>query len=116
MDWKTLLACITGSMEEQCLLRNAYVIEENRSLRNQRAGRVQLTDAERQTLAAIGKKLGKRWCPISIAQLGKSAIPSRTTRGPRGQRPSLGCAAATHPLSGERGGSAQANKSCTSTS
>ena len=60
MDWKTLLACITGSVEEQCLLRNAYVIEENRSLRNQRAGRVQLTDAERQTLAAIGKKLGKQ--------------------------------------------------------
>ena len=51
------------------------------------------------------------WCPISIAQLGKSAIPSRTTHGPRGQRPLLGCAAATRPLSGERGGSEQANKS-----
>src|SRR5438105_568216 len=56
------------------------------------------------------------WCPISIAQLGKSAIPSRTTRGPRGQRPLLGCAAATRPLSGERGGSEQANKSCKSPS
>jgi putative transposase len=59
MDWKTLLACITGSVEEQLLLRNAYVVEENRILRNQIAGRVQLTDAERQTLAEIGKKLGK---------------------------------------------------------
>jgi hypothetical protein len=29
MDWKTLLACITGSVEEQLLLRNEYVIEEN---------------------------------------------------------------------------------------
>ena len=60
MDWKTLLACITGSVEEQLLLRNAYVVEENRILRKQIAGRVQLTDAERQTLAAIGKKLGKQ--------------------------------------------------------
>src|SRR5262247_3082488 len=60
MDWKTLLACITGSVEEQLLLRNEYVIEENRILRNQIAGRVQLTDAERQTLAEIGKKLGKQ--------------------------------------------------------
>ena len=39
---------------------NEYVIEENRILRNQIAGRVQLTDAERHTLAAIGKKLGKQ--------------------------------------------------------
>jgi len=60
MDWKTLLTCITGSVEEQLLLRNEYVVEENRILRNQIAGRVQLTDAERQTLAAIGKKLGKQ--------------------------------------------------------
>ena len=27
MDWKTLLACITGSAEEQLLLRNEYVVE-----------------------------------------------------------------------------------------
>ena len=60
MDWKTLLACITGSVEEQLLLRNEYVVEENRILRNQIDGRVQLTDAERQTLATIGKKLGQQ--------------------------------------------------------
>src|SRR5215467_8603765 len=60
MDWKTLLACITGSVEEQLLLRNAYGVEENRILRKQIAGRVQLTDAERQSLATIGKKLGKQ--------------------------------------------------------
>ena len=34
MDWKTLLAYITGSVEEPLLLRNAYVVEENRILRN----------------------------------------------------------------------------------
>ena len=60
MDWKMLLACITGSVEEELLLRNEYLVTENRILRNQIEGRVQLTDAERQTLAEIGKKLGKQ--------------------------------------------------------
>jgi transposase len=60
MDWKILLACITGSVDEELLLRNEYLITENRILRNQIAGRVTLTDAERQTLAEIGKKLGKQ--------------------------------------------------------
>ncbi len=60
MDWKMLLACITGSVEEELLLRNAYLVTENRILRNQIEGRVQLTDADRQALAEIGKKLGKQ--------------------------------------------------------
>ena len=60
MDWKTLLACITGLVEEQLLLRNEYLVEENRILRHQIEGRVQITDAKHQTLAEIGKKLGKQ--------------------------------------------------------
>src|SRR5919197_1755778 len=60
MDWKTMLAYISGSVDEALLLRNEYLAAENRILLNQIAGRVQLTDAERQTLAAIGKKLGKQ--------------------------------------------------------
>jgi putative transposase len=60
MDWKQLLAYITGSVDEELLLRNAYLVAENRILRNQITGRVQLTDAERKTLADIGKKLSKQ--------------------------------------------------------
>jgi putative transposase len=60
MDWKTMLAYIAGSVDEELLLRNAYLVAENRILRDQSKGRVQLTDAERQTLAAIGKKLGQK--------------------------------------------------------
>jgi putative transposase len=60
MDWKTLLACITGSVDEQLLLRNEYLVTENRILRQQIEGRVQLTDAERLTLVEIGKPLGKQ--------------------------------------------------------
>jgi putative transposase len=60
MDWKQLLAYMTGSVNEELLLRNEYLVMENRILRNQITGRVRLTDAERKTLAEIGKKLGKQ--------------------------------------------------------
>jgi hypothetical protein len=38
MDWKTLLACITGSVEEHILLRNEYLAAENTIFRNQITG------------------------------------------------------------------------------
>jgi putative transposase len=60
MDWKTLLAYITGSVDQELLLRNEYLVTENRVLRHQITGRVQLTDGDRETLAAIGHKLGKQ--------------------------------------------------------
>jgi putative transposase len=60
MDWKQLLAYLTGSVDEALWLRNEYLVTENRILRQQLTGRVQLSDAERRSLAEIGKKLGKR--------------------------------------------------------
>ncbi len=60
MDWKTMLAYISGSVDEELLLRNEYLVVENRILRNQIKGRLRLTDGERRTLAEIGKRLGKR--------------------------------------------------------
>lgn len=60
MDWKKLLAYITGSIDEELLLRNEYLVTENRILRAQIKGRPQLTDGERRTLAAIGRKLGRK--------------------------------------------------------
>ena len=60
MDWKTMLAYISGSVDEELLLRNEYLVAENRILRNQIKGRLRLNDGERRTLAEIGKRLGKR--------------------------------------------------------
>jgi transposase len=60
MEWKHLLAYITGSVDEELLLRNEYLVTENRILRQQITGRVSLSDGERKTLAAIGKRLGKQ--------------------------------------------------------
>jgi len=60
MDWKKLLAYITGSVDEELLLRNEYLVAENRILRAQIKGRLKLTEGERKTLAEIGKNLGRR--------------------------------------------------------
>jgi Homeodomain-like domain len=60
MDWKHLLAYITGTVDQELLLRNEYLVTENRILRNQMTGRVRLIDGERKTLAEIGQKLGKK--------------------------------------------------------
>jgi len=60
MDWKHLLAYITGTVDQELLLRNEYLVTENRILRHQLTGRVQLTDGERKTLAVIGQKLAKQ--------------------------------------------------------
>src|SRR3989442_682900 len=60
MDWKTLLAYITGTVDQELLVRNEYLVTENRILRNQIKGRLRLSDGERKALAEIGQKLGKQ--------------------------------------------------------
>src|SRR5436190_14911753 len=60
MDWKHLLTYITGTVDQELLLRNDYLVTENRILRNQIKGRVRLSDGERKALAEIGQKLGKQ--------------------------------------------------------
>src|ERR1035441_8989662 len=60
MNWKRLLAYITGSVDQELLLRNEFLVPDNRILKNQLKGRVQLTDLERISLAEIGKRLGRR--------------------------------------------------------
>jgi putative transposase len=60
MDWKQLLAYITGSVDQELLRRHEYLVTENRILRQQIRGRIRLNDGERKTLTEIGKKLGKK--------------------------------------------------------
>ena len=55
MDWKTMLSYISGSVDEELLLRNEYLVAENRVLRNQIQGRLRLTNGEWQSLAEFGK-------------------------------------------------------------
>jgi len=60
MNWKRLLAYLTGTVDQELLLRNEYLATENRILRNQIKGRLRLTDPERMSLAEIGKRLGRK--------------------------------------------------------
>ena len=60
MNWKQMLAYVTGSVDQELLLRNEYLITENRILRNQIKGRVDLSDPERFSLAMIAKRLGRK--------------------------------------------------------
>jgi putative transposase len=71
MDWKHLLAYITGTVDQELLLRNEYLVTENRILRNQIKGRVRLSDGERRTLAEMGQKLGKQ----ALAEVAKIVKP-----------------------------------------
>jgi transposase InsO family protein len=71
MDWKHLLAYITGTVDQELLLRNEYLVTENRILRHQINARVRLSDSERETLAAIGLKLGKQ----ALAEVATIAKP-----------------------------------------
>jgi hypothetical protein len=47
-------------VDKELLLRNEYLVAENRLLRKKIQGRVRLSDGERKTLAEIGKQLGKK--------------------------------------------------------
>ncbi|HXN07628.1 MAG TPA: hypothetical protein VN944_11275 [Nitrospiria bacterium] len=60
MDWKRMLAYISGSVNQELLLRIEYLIAENRILRQQCKGRLLLTNGERKDLAEIGHRLGKK--------------------------------------------------------
>jgi putative transposase len=71
MSWKKLLESISESLNDHLRLRNAYLMAENRLLRRQLDGRVQLTDGERKELAEIGARLGKK-ALVEIATVASS--------------------------------------------
>ena len=59
MEWARMLAYITGTVDQELLLRNEYLATENRILRVQIKGRLLLSDAEKRTLAEIAYRLGR---------------------------------------------------------
>ena len=60
MEWARILAYITGTVDQELLLRNEYLAAENRILKAQLRGRLRLSDAERMTLGEIGHRLGRK--------------------------------------------------------
>jgi putative transposase len=60
MEWARVLAYITGTVDQEMLLRNEYLAAENRILKAQFKGRLTLSDTERATLGEIGRRLGRK--------------------------------------------------------
>ena len=60
MDWARILAYVTGRVDQGLLARNEYLAAENRILKAQLKGRLELSDAERATLGEVGHRLGRK--------------------------------------------------------
>jgi len=60
MTWLRTLACSTGIVDQDLLLRNEYLAAENGIMKSQLKARLRLTDAERITLAEIAHRLGRK--------------------------------------------------------
>ena len=59
-NWARLLAYVTGLVNHELLLQNEYLAAENRILRAHLPSRLRLSTPERETLAEIGKRLGRK--------------------------------------------------------
>ena len=70
-NWARLLAYITGLVNQELLLQNEYLAAENWILRASLPSRLRLSDPERETLAEIGKRLGRK----ALAQVAVVAKP-----------------------------------------
>src|ERR1017187_10298010 len=71
MEWARILACITGTVDQELLLRNEYLAAENRILRGQLKGRLKISDAERAELGEIGRRLGRK----DLGEVATAALP-----------------------------------------
>src|SRR6266852_4740608 len=59
-NWLQFPAYVTGSINQELLLRNEYLAAENHILKSQIKGRLRLSDGERATLAGMAKRLGRK--------------------------------------------------------
>ena len=80
MEWARILAYITGNVDQELLLRNEYLLAENRILKAQLPGRLRLSDAERATLGEIGHRLGRK----ALSEVATAAAPDTILRGTEG--------------------------------
>jgi len=60
MLWARMLAYVTGSINQELLTRNEYLVTENRILKGKIKGRLLLTNDQRITLAEIARRLGPK--------------------------------------------------------
>lgn len=98
MSRKTMLAYITGSVDQELLLRNEYLAEENHILRARLKGRPRLSDPEWISLARIGKRPGPKalqevasiFKPDTIPGLHRKPVEVRRLQAPEASGPPEG--------------------------
>jgi putative transposase len=61
MEWARILAYITGTVDQELLLRNEYLVAENQILKSQLKGRLKLSDVERTKLGEMTESI--KWAP-----------------------------------------------------
>jgi len=71
MDWARILAYITGTVDQELLLRNEYLAVENRILKGKLNGRLRLSNAERAKLGEIAHRLGSK----ALGEVANAARP-----------------------------------------
>ena len=72
MEWARILAYITGTVDDELLLRNEYLAAENRILKAHLKGRLRLSDAERAKLGEIGHRLSRK----ALGEVATAALPA----------------------------------------
>ncbi len=77
MEWARILVFMTGTVDQELLLRNEYLAAENRILRGQVKGRLKLSDAERAKLGEIGHRLGRK----ALGEVATAALPDLHSAG-----------------------------------
>src|SRR5664280_189151 len=71
MNWARMLAYITGTVDQELLVRNEYLAAENRILKAQIKGRLLLSEADKATLAEIAHRLGRK----ALEEVASAAMP-----------------------------------------
>ena len=71
MNWARMLAYITGTVDQELLVRNEYLAAENRILKAQVKGRLLLSEADKATLAEIAHRLGRK----ALEEVAAAAMP-----------------------------------------
>jgi hypothetical protein len=66
-----MLVYITGTVDQELLLRNEYLAAENRILKAQIKGRLLLSEADKVTLAEIAHRLGRK----ALEEVAGAAMP-----------------------------------------
>jgi hypothetical protein len=77
MLWARMVAYVTGTVNQELLLRNEYLGAENRILRGQIKGRLLLSEGEKATLLEIAQRLGRKALE-ELAAVAKVAMGRRT--------------------------------------